>query len=245
MKERLQKLLAQHGLGSRREIERWISDGRIKVNGKVAELGLQASSEDKIQIDGRLVKFHHKKSELPRVLIYHKPDGEICTAHDPENRPTVFENLPKISSGKWVMIGRLDVTTSGLLLFTDDGELANRLMHPKYELEREYAVRVFGEVTDDMLEKLKRGVKLEDGMASFDDVQFAGGTGANRWYNVTLHRGKNREVRRLWESQNVTVSRLMRIRYGSIFLPKGLRMGQYRELDEKEVKALLSQLSKS
>lgn len=238
MSERLQKILANAGLGSRRAIEEWIKEGRIKLNGKIAELGAKATINDKIELDGRLIQFTRHLNEQPSVLIYHKPVGEICSRSDPEGRPTVFANLPRIKNKRWINIGRLDLNTSGLLLFTTDGELANRLMHPSYEIVREYAVRVWGEVDNTILTNLQQGVMLDDGLARFHTIKDAGGSGKNHWYHVTLLEGRNREVRRLWESQGVTVSRLIRIRFGNIILPRDLRMGTSRVLDQGNIKQL-------
>ncbi len=235
--EKLQKILARTGIGSRRQIEDLIRDGRIKVNGQVATIGDRATVTDKIEVDGRPVRLE-KHQEQTRVLVYNKPEGEICTRHDPEGRPTVFTRLPKISGQRWISVGRLDINTSGMLLFTTDGELANRLMHPSYQVDREYAVRVMGEVDEDMLTRLREGVLLEDGIARFSDITPAGGTGINQWFYVTLLEGKNREVRRLWESQGVAVSRLKRVRFGPLMLPSRIKVGQWEELGEKDIKAL-------
>jgi 23S rRNA pseudouridine2605 synthase len=237
MSEKLHKLLANAGYGSRREMERWIAAGRLTINGKPAVIADRVSEGDKIKLDGRYIdlKFTAKK---PRVLIYHKPEGEICTRHDPEERANVFSNLPKLKTARWVAVGRLDINTSGLLLFTTDGELANKLMHPSAKIEREYAVRVLGEVTDDMLKAMQSGVELEDGMAHFDNIVDAGGTGANHWYHVILREGRKREVRRLWESQGVRVSRLQRIRFGTLSLSRSLRPGKWRDLEADELKSL-------
>lgn len=237
MKERLQKVLARAGFGSRREIESWIEQGRVKVNGKPAELGIQVSHEDMIYLDGKPLKKLQFAPKV-RVIAYNKPEGEICTRNDPEGRPTVYQNLPRISHSRWIAIGRLDVNTSGLILFTTDGELANRLMHPSKEVEREYAVRVLGEVLPETFEMLQQGVELEDGPAHFERILDSGGRGSNHWYHVMLREGRNREVRRLWEAVGHTVSRLIRIRYGNVELKRSLRPGKWRELDDKEVKAL-------
>lgn len=237
MSERIQKYLAQHGVASRREIERWIVAGRIKVNGKVAELGCQVTPQDRISVDGRTLKLAANK-QVTEVILYHKPAGEICTRDDPEGRPTVFDKLPHAKRGRWIAVGRLDFNTSGLMIFTNNGELANQLMHPSSEIEREYAVRVFGAISPEILDKLKRGVHLEDGLACFNDIADAGGRGSNHWYHVTLSEGRNREVRRLWESQDITVSRLIRVRFGTILLPKGLRQGQTVALDKQEIRQL-------
>ncbi|RRZ95693.1 23S rRNA pseudouridine(2605) synthase RluB [Erwinia sp. 198] len=233
MSEKLQKVLARAGHGSRREIETMISAGRVSVDGKMATLGdrVEPGKALKIRIDGHLVSVAESTNEVCRVLAYYKPEGELCTRNDPEGRPTVFDRLPKLRGARWIAVGRLDVNTCGLLLFTTDGELANRLMHPSREVEREYAVRVFGQVDDDKLKQLSRGVQLEDGPASFKTLKFTGGEGINQWYSVTLTEGRNREVRRLWESVGVQVSRLIRTRYGDITLPKGLPRGGWTELD--------------
>jgi 23S rRNA pseudouridine2605 synthase len=238
MSERLQKFLARVGLGSRREIEDWIRAGRITVNGEVARLGAQVSGTEAIRVDGKPVSLRTRAFER-RVLAYYKPVGEVTSRHDPEGKPTVFQQLPALKEGRWIAVGRLDVNTQGLLLLTNDGELANRLMHPSSQVEREYAVRVLGEVGPAVLERLQQGVLLEDGMAHFDAILDAGGSGANRWYHVVLHEGRNREVRRLWESQGVLVSRLLRVRYGPISLRPGLHPGQWEELDEAQIERLL------
>ncbi|MEH6470754.1 MAG: 23S rRNA pseudouridine(2605) synthase RluB [Halopseudomonas sp.] len=236
--EKLQKVLARAGVGSRREMERWIQSGRITVDGKVAGLGDRIGSDAEVTVDGRPVKLATSSASDSRVILYNKPVGEICTRNDPEGRPTVFEKLPKIKGGRWISVGRLDINTSGLLLFTTDGELANKLMHPSSQIDREYAVRVHGQVTDDMVKKLREGVLLEDGMARFTDVQHFDGAGSNQWYHVTIMEGRNREVRRLWESQDVEVSRLKRVRYGCIFVPKQVSSGQWIELGQKELNDL-------
>jgi 23S rRNA pseudouridine2605 synthase len=230
--EKLQKVLARAGHGSRREIETIISAGRVSVDGKIATLGdrVEVTQSIKIRIDGHLISVKESVEQVCRVLAYYKPEGELCTRSDPEGRPTVFDRLPKLRGARWVAVGRLDVNTCGLLLFTTDGELANRLMHPSREVEREYAVRVFGEIDDDKIKQLSRGVQLEDGPAAFKTIKFTGGEGINQWYNVTLTEGRNREVRRLWEAVGVQVSRLIRVRYGDIQLPKGLPRGGYTEL---------------
>lgn len=238
MKERIQKLLARAGYGSRREIERWMVAGDLKVNGKTTELGQQISVHDTVMLRGKVLNLQARLRATPKVLAYHKTAGEMCTRHDPEGRPTVFDKLPHVSSGRWVMIGRLDVNTDGLLLFTTDGELANRLMHPSHEIEREYASRILGEVDSEMLQRLTKGVELEDGSAKFLRIKDAGGEGANHWYHVVLAEGRNREVRRLWESQGVKISRLIRVRYGNITLPRYLRGGHSEELDVKATRKL-------
>lgn len=237
--EKLQKVLARLGLASRRDVENWIAAGRVKVNGAVATLGQRVDLHDAIAVDGRLLKREEANEGVRRVLIYNKPDGEICTRDDPEGRPTVFDRLPRPKEGRWINIGRLDINTTGLLLFTTDGELANRLMHPSYEMDREYAVRVRGEVDDEMIERLKKGVMLEDGPARFTDIQQApGGEGFNHWYHCVVMEGRNREVRRLWESQGLVVSRLKRVRFGPVFMTSDLPMGRWREMSQGEVDIL-------
>lgn len=236
--EKLQKVLARAGLGSRREMETWIATGRVSVNGTIATLGDRVSGEEKIRVDGKLLKLIDQTTTKTKVLIYNKPEGEICTKDDPEGRASVFTNLPKLKHSRWIMVGRLDINTRGLLLFTDNGELAYRLMHPSYQIEREYASRIKGTVEAKMLNNLCTGIKLEDGMAKFEFIKDAGGEGLNHWYHVMLKEGRNREVRRLWESQNLTVSRLIRIRFANIALPRHLRRGQWEYLDDKSVKNL-------
>ncbi|PHM47282.1 23S rRNA pseudouridine(2605) synthase RluB [Xenorhabdus miraniensis] len=230
--EKLQKVLARSGHGSRREIEGYIQQGRISIDGKTATLGdrIEVKPSVKVRLDGRILNIKEPQKTVCRVLAYYKPEGELCTRHDPEGRPTVFDRLPKMQGARWIAVGRLDINTCGLLLFTTDGELANRLMHPRCEVEREYAVRVFGEVDNVKLRQLTQGVQLEDGPASFKTITFKGGEGINQWYNVTLTEGRNREVRRLWEAVGVQVSRLIRVRYGDINLPKGLPRGGWTEL---------------
>ena len=235
--DRLQKVLAAAGLGSRREIESWIEAGRITVNGSVAKLGDRAGPADKITVDGKPVLVAGKSAG--RILIYNKPEGELVTRSDPEGRPTVFSRLP---AGRWVAVGRLDINSAGLLLFTDDGELANRLMHPRYEVEREYAARVQGELRVDDLEKLRHGVQLEDGPAAFTRIEAAdqrSAGGANRWYRIALKEGRNREVRRMFEAVGARVSRLLRVRYGPVELPRDLKPGEWRELKGKSLEELL------
>lgn len=241
MTEKLQKVLAAAGLGSRREMERWIEAGRISVNAQIARLGDRVDASDRIVIDGRPLERETKLAAATvRVLLYNKPEGEICTRDDPEGRPTVFERLPKLVAGRWIAVGRLDVNTSGLLLFTTDGELANRLMHPSRAIEREYLVRVRGEVDEAVLKRLSEGVLLEDGLAKFSRITAGGGTdeGSNRWFQVTLTEGRNREVRRLWESQGLMVSRLKRVRFGSVTIPPVVRRGQYADLGSEDIAAL-------
>jgi len=233
--ERIQKLLARTGVGSRREIEGWMTAGRLLVNGEVPEPGQKATSADRFELDGKELDLSSADEVVRRVLIYNKPEGEVTSRKDPEGRPTVFDRLPRLKDRRWIAIGRLDINTTGLVLFTTDGELANRLMHPSNEIDREYAVRVFGEVDDAMIQRLLDGVLLEDGKASFSDISPAGGKGINQWFHVTLLEGRNREVRRLWESQGVRVSRLKRVRYGPVFLPSRLTLGKWEELDQKAV----------
>ncbi|HJS16355.1 MULTISPECIES: 23S rRNA pseudouridine(2605) synthase RluB [Rheinheimera] len=238
MSEKLQKVLARSGVGSRREMEEYISAGRVTVDGKVATLGDRINANQQVRVDGHPVKIAAEAEQVCRVIAYHKPEGEICSRIDPEGRPTVFDRLPKIKDSRWIAIGRLDINTSGLLLFTTDGEMANRLMHPKFEVEREYAVRVFGDVNDAMIQKLRTGVELEDGKANFKKVKAMGGEGINRWFHVVLTEGRNREVRRMWESQGAVVSRLIRIRYGDLLLPKHLPAGGYAEYPLEDVNYL-------
>ncbi|GLX79841.1 pseudouridine synthase [Thalassotalea insulae] len=235
MSEKLQKVLARAGKGSRREMETVISAGRVSVDGRVAYLGDRVEGTEQIRIDGHPVILTNKEEDLCRVLMYNKPEGEMCTRKDPEGRPTVFDRLPKLETGRWIAVGRLDINTSGMLLFTTDGELANRLMHPSQKVEREYAVRVFGEVDEAMLQRLRAGVKLEDGLARFQKITYRGGEGRNHWFHVVLSEGRNREVRRLWESQEAQVSRLIRVRYGDIELKRQLPLGGWVELSLKEV----------
>lgn len=237
MDEKIQKVLARAGYGSRREIESWIEQGRIKVNRQLAKLGDRITPDDFVQLDGKPLT-RLKKSVASRVIAYHKPVGEICSRNDPEGRPTIFKNLPEVHNGRWIAVGRLDYNTSGLILLTTDGELANRLMHPSQEIEREYAVRVLGKVSDETLQQLQQGVELEDGMASFDRILDSGGQGSNHWYHVLLKEGRNREVRRLWEAVGHTVSRLTRIRYGNIELGRRLKPGQAADIQKSEIDKL-------
>jgi 23S rRNA pseudouridine2605 synthase len=234
--EKLQKVLARTGLGSRREMERWIEGGRVTVDGRVASLGDRVGGQARISIDGKPLRA--APAAQTRCILYHKPTGEVCSRSDPQGRRTVFERLPRLRSGRWISIGRLDYNTSGLLLFTTDGDLANALMHPSANIEREYMVRVMGEVQQDQLQRMLEGVMLEDGVARFTDIQDGGGDGINRWFYVVLMEGRNREVRRLWESQGLTVSRLKRVRYGDVFIPSRVKQGQWVELEPKEIRSL-------
>jgi 23S rRNA pseudouridine2605 synthase len=231
-------VLARGGVGSRREIERWIDEGRLKINGNPVGLGDRLKVGDHLLINDRIVHWEKFVEQPTRVLLYHKPVGEVVTRRDPEGRPVVFAQLPKLAISRWIAVGRLDINTSGLLLVTNNGELANRLMHPSTQVEREYAVRILGEVTEATLIKLKQGVELEDGKAKFEDIIFFGGEGANKWYNIIVTEGRNRLVRRLWESQEVTVSRLMRVRYGPVVLPERLKTHAFYELTDKELELL-------
>lgn len=221
-------------------MEQWIAEGRVSVNGEPAHVGQRIGPGDKIRVNGKLVQLRLGWSRLPRVLLYHKPEGEIVSRDDPEGRVTVFERFPRIRGGRWITVGRLDINSCGLLVATNSGELANKLMHPSYEIDREYAVRILGELSDEALQQLKDGVQLEDGLARFTRIDAVGGEGANRWMRVTLAEGRNREVRRMFEAVGVTVSRLMRVRYGPLALPPQLKRGQSRELTERETKALLA-----
>src|SRR3990167_910840 len=241
MSEKIQKVLARVGLGSRRAMEDWIEAGRVSVNGKVAQLGDRVEEGDELRVDGRIVSFTAEEESIRRVILYYKPEGEVCTRTDPQGRPTVFDALPKLQDQRWVAIGRLDINSQGLILFTTDGDLANRLMHPSSNIEREYAVRVHGQVTEETLETLKTGVMLIDGEAHFDEIVDSGGEGSNHWYHVILREGRKREVRRMWESQGVQVSRLIRVRYGNILLPRNLKTGSFIELD----KTVIDQLAES
>lgn len=234
MADKLQKVLAAAGYGSRRELEQWISDGRVQVNGRVAKLGDRVSADDTVIVDGKRARLLGTDQRI-RVLVYNKPEGEVCTRSDPEGRKTVFDRLPRLSGERWIVVGRLDINTTGLLLFTNNGELANRLMHPSYEVDREYLVRVHGQVDDAMIKRLREGVLLDDGIAKFSDVVPGERVGSNGWYTVALMEGRNREVRRLWESQGVEVNRLKRVRFGPIFMPSYVRKGQWIELDDKSL----------
>ncbi len=236
--QRIQKLLGNAGYGSRREIEGWISEGRVKINGRLAKLGDRAGDEDELSIDGRPVSRKRIKHTEARVIIYNKPEGELVTRKDPEGRPTVFQRLPRLPTGRWIPIGRLDINSSGLLLLTTDGELANQLMHPSNQVEREYAVRVKGRVSDEDIAELVNGIQLDDGPARFEDVVDVGGEGTNHWFHVVIVEGRKREVRRMWEALGMLVSRLIRVRYGPIKLGARIKPGRWRELDKDEFKAL-------
>lgn len=238
MPERLQKWLAGQGLGSRRQMEAVIAEGRVTVNGETAALGCKVSGKEAIVVDGKPVRVPRNAEFRPKVLVYHKPPGEICSRSDPQGRATIFDHLPHLSQGRWISVGRLDFQTAGLLLLTNDGELANRLMHPSAGLLREYSVRVLGEVTENKLNLLRRGIELEDGKARFDQLEFAGGEGSNRWYKVIVSEGRNRLVRRLWEAVDCRVSRLMRVRYGPVRLQRSLRAGKTRYLNSSELETL-------
>ena len=245
-KERIQKALARQGLGSRRQIEGWIKEGLITLNGNVVELGQQVEVGDVVMHGGRKIIIREADQTLPRVIAYHKPEGEVCTRNDPEGRPTIFDKLPGLKHSRWVAVGRLDINTSGLILITDSGDLANKLMHPSSQLQREYAVRIMGAATKDQLKKLTHGVKLEDGPARFEEIVETSANdelsdqpaSLNRWYHVVLMEGRNREVRRMWEAVGLKVSRLMRVRYGSVVMTKSHRPGKQRELDPKEIREL-------
>ncbi|RDH84466.1 MAG: 23S rRNA pseudouridylate synthase B [endosymbiont of Galathealinum brachiosum] len=245
-KERIQKALARQGLGSRRAIEGWIKEGLIQLNGEVVELGQQVETGDVIMYSGRKIIIRDVQQTLPRVLMYHKPEGEVCTRSDPEGRATIFDHAPGLKHSRWIAVGRLDINTSGLILLTDDGDLANKLMHPSSQLQREYAVRVMGKASAEQLKKLTHGVELEDGKARFEDIVETtnedGSPGAsssfNRWYHVVLMEGRNREVRRMWEAVDLKVSRLIRVRYGSVLMTKSNRPGRFYELDPKTIREL-------
>ncbi len=241
LEERLHKVLAQAGLGSRRALEERISSGQVKVNGDVALLGSSVRSGDRIELDGRSF-IASAQSEPARALIYNKPEGELTTREDPEGRPTVFDRLPPIKGARWIAVGRLDINTTGLLLLTTDGDLANALMHPSAEVRREYVCRIHGEVSDDIVEQLRRGVQLEDGPAKFDEIEGIGASDSHAWFRVVLSEGRNREVRRLWEAVGFQVSRLKRIRYGSVELPRLLRRSHFEELPAERVNALRTEL---
>jgi len=239
MSERIQKALSRLGVGSRRQIESWIREGKIQINKMPAKIGDHISETDRVYVNGKQVKLDGLQDVERRVIMYYKNEGEICSRNDPEHKDSVFDHLPKLQNGRWISIGRLDLNTCGLLLFSTDGELANRLMHPSFEIEREYASRVLGEVPQEALDNMLAGVDCEGDVLKFDSIVDAGGTGANHWYHVILHQGRYREVRRLWESQDIKVSRLKRVRYGTISLPRSLRQGKWEELTVKQINTLL------
>jgi len=239
MTEKLQKILSRAGIASRRALEQMIDEGRVSVDGKIASIGDRfEANEITVKIDNKVVLSPSSNKVECRVLMYHKPEGELTTLSDPENRPTVFDHIPKPPSGRWIYIGRLDINTSGLLLFTTDGELANALMHPKYEVERVYAARIYGEVSEKQISDLLQGVTLEDGVARFSKIMYQGGEGRNSWYHVTLKEGRKREVRRLWEAVGLKVSRLIRIKYAGVSLDPNIKTGQFRELTLSEINKL-------
>jgi len=233
--EKLQKIMANAGIASRRESEKWIQAGRVSVNGKIAQIGDRATIKDTIRVDGKPLKPTSPENFQRKMIAYHKPEGEISSKKDPEGRPTIFDTLPKVRNSRWLSVGRLDFNTSGLIFFTNDGNLANKLMHPSQEIVRKYAVRVRGQVSDDILRQLQESVTLEDGEAHFDSIEEAGGERSNHWYHVTLKEGRNREVRRLWEAFDIQVSRLHRIQYGPFELPRALKRGRWRELTPEEL----------
>jgi len=235
---KLHKVLAQSGLGSRIEMERLIADGHVSVNQEPAHVGQRVQFGDQIKVNGKLVKVRIAPP-APRVIAYHKPAGEVVTHDDPQNRPTVFRRLPRLYQGKWQSVGRLDLNTEGLLLLTSSGELANQLMHPRFGLEREYAVRSLGKLSNEQKQRLLDGITLEDGLAQFGSIEEGGGEGSNCWYRVTISEGRNREVRRMFEAVGHAVSRLIRIRYGAMVLPRGLKRGAFVELREYDIRALM------
>ncbi|HHS99546.1 MAG TPA: pseudouridine synthase [Thiomicrospira sp.] len=241
--EKLQKILARAGFGSRRSVETLISDGLVKVNGRTAKLGDRATSTDKIKVRDQSVKETRLQKQPTQVILYNKPEGKVCTRNDDKGRDTIFSELPRIINGRWISIGRLDLNTSGLLILTNNGELANRMMHPSYEVEREYTVRVFGEVSDEALKQVVKGVQLDDGPARFNKVtkmqRSADGDSINKWYKVTIKEGRYREVRRIWQAVGVQVSRLHRVRYGQFTIPRNLRKGKTEELTWKQINQLL------
>ena len=238
---KLQKVLAQAGLGSRRDMEQWIIAGRVTVNGTTATIGARVGALDEVKVDGRVLQAA-APSQLPQVLLYHKPEGEIVSSDDPAGRPSVFDKLPRLRGAKWVAVGRLDFNSCGLLVFTTSGEIANRMMHPSFGLEREYAVRLLGQLTEEQIARLRSGIRLNDGVARCESVASEGGEGANRWYRIVLKEGRNRIVRRMFEALALQVSRLMRVRFGPIGLPTRLRRGQFQELAPEETRQLLTAL---
>jgi 23S rRNA pseudouridine2605 synthase len=238
-KQRIQKVLANAGLGSRRAIEQWIRDGRIIVNGAPAQLGDRINEEDHVKVDGRSVSNKRLQQDAHHIIIYNKPEGEIVTRRDDSGRPTVFHNMPILAKGRWIAVGRLDINSSGLLILTTHGELANRLMHPSTQIEREYAVRVHGRVSEAMLQQLVNGVELDDGPARFEDIVESGGEGSNRWYHVVIMEGRKREIRRMWEAVGAWVNRLKRVRFGPVILDSSVKVGQWRSLKQEESRDLL------
>tara|TARA_B100000214_G_scaffold137038_1_gene97717 strand:+ start:220 stop:957 length:738 start_codon:yes stop_codon:yes gene_type:complete len=243
LKTRIHKILADHGIGSRRGIESLIKQRKVKVNGELATLGQLVSEHDIFEVEGRTVRLSKKDPSKKRILMYNKKVGEISSRNDPDHKKTIFDSLPKLKSGRWVSVGRLDINTSGLILFTNDGSLANQLMHPSSNIEREYIARVHGQVTDQILNNLMKGVKLEDGFAKFTDVQGGRKGNTNQWFAMVIMEGRTREVRRLWESQGLEISRLKRVRYGSLFLPANLKQGAFKELSKSEISALEHQVT--
>lgn len=243
MKTRIHKILADHGIGSRRGIESLIKQRKVKVNGELATLGQLVSEHDIFEVEGRTVRLSKKDPSKKRILMYNKKVGEISSRNDPDHKKTIFDSLPKLKSGRWVSVGRLDINTSGLILFTNDGSLANQFMHPSSNIEREYIARIHGQVTDQILNNLMKGVKLEDGFAKFTDVQGGRKGNTNQWFAMVIMEGRTREVRRLWESQGLEISRLKRVRYGSLFLPASLKQGAFKELSKSEISALEHQVT--
>jgi 23S rRNA pseudouridine2605 synthase len=242
LRARVQKVLAEAGIASRRKVEALIRQGIVKINGQTAQLGDQVQADDLIDVDGVEIVVKTRSGQPTQILIYNKPEGEVCTRTDPQGRPTVFDGLPSLEDSRWVAVGRLDINTTGLILFTTDGDLANRLMHPSSRIEREYAVRVYGDVTEEQLQRLSQGVQLEDGLAKFSRIDAGRGEGQNRWYNVVLNEGRNREVRRMWESVGAQVSRLIRVRFGHIALPRDLQQGEWQILEGEDQQKLLDQV---
>ena len=241
MKTRIHKILADHGIGSRRGIEALIRQKKVLVNGQVATIGQLVLERDIFEVEGRTIRLSKKDPTKKRILMYNKKVGEISSRNDPDHKKTIFDSLPRLKSGRWVSVGRLDINTSGLILFTNDGSLANELMHPSSSIEREYVARVHGQVTDQILNNLTEGVNLEDGFAKFTDVQGGRKGNTNQWFAMVIMEGRTREVRRLWESQGLEISRLKRVRYGTLFLPASLKQGAFKELSKSEISALVRQ----
>ncbi len=240
--DKLQKILANAGVGSRRAVEVMIADGKVQINGRVAILGERALPTDTLKVDNQLIKSTRLETQPTQVILYNKPEGQLCTRKDEKGRDTIFNHLPRIINSRWITIGRLDLNTSGLLILTNNGELANRMMHPSYEVEREYSVRVFGEIPEEVVKTLKKGVMLEDGMAKFNKIAKLpqqDSESINQWFKVSLKEGRNREIRRMWASQGVQVSRLIRVRYGEFNLPRNLRRGKAESLSWKQINQLL------